>query len=147
VQALATDGAVGNPRRLAHGVDAGRLTMVLAVLAERVRFDVSRRDVHALAVGGVRVVEPAADLALALAVASSLCDRAVPPDVVAMGEIGLGGELRQAHHASRRLAEAARLGFTCAIVPRSAPEPPPGMAVRRASTVGEAMAMASLPLP
>ena len=147
MQALTTDGAIGNPRRLAHGVDAGRLAMVLAVLAERVRFDVSRRDVHALAVGGVRVVEPAADLALALAIASSLCDRALAPDMVAMGEIGLGGELRQAHQAPRRLAEAARLGFTRAIVPRSAPEPPAGMHVLRASTVGEALALASLPLP
>ena len=127
VQALTTDGAVGNPRRLAHGVEAGRLAMVLAVLAERVRFDVGRRDVHALAVGGVRVVEPAADLALALAIASSLCDIALPHDLVAAGEIGLGGELRQAHQTPRRLAEAARLGFVQAIVPRSAPEPPPGI--------------------
>jgi DNA repair protein RadA/Sms len=147
VQALTTDGAVGNPRRLAHGVDAGRLAMVLAVLAERVRFDVARRDVHALAVGGVRVAEPAADLALALAIASSLCDLALPHDMVAVGEIGLGGELRQAHQTPRRLAEAARLGFVQAIVPRSAPEPPAGIRARRASTVGEALALASLPLP
>jgi DNA repair protein RadA/Sms len=147
VQALTTEGAVGNPRRLAHGVDGGRLAMVLAVLAERVRFDVGRRDVHALAVGGVRVVEPAADLALALAVASSLCDRALPHDMVAAGEIGLGGELRQAQQTPRRLAEAARLGFVQAIVPRSAPEPPPGIRAMRASTVGEALVLASLPLP
>jgi DNA repair protein RadA/Sms len=147
VQALTTDGAVGNPRRLGHGVDPGRLAMVLAVLSERVRFDVARRDVHALAVGGVRVVEPAADLPLALAVASSLAGRAVPAGLVAMGEIGLGGELRQAQQASRRLAEAARLGFTRAIVPRSTADPPPGIEVLRASTVGEAVALAALPLP
>jgi DNA repair protein RadA/Sms len=147
VQALTTVGVPGQARRLAHGLDAGRLTMVLAVLAERVRFDVSGRDVHALAVGGLRVTEPAADLALALAVASSLCDRAVPVDLVAMGEVGLGGELRQAHQTPRRLAEAARLGFARAIVPRSAPEPPPGIAVLRAATLGEAIALASLPLP
>jgi DNA repair protein RadA/Sms len=147
IQALTADGALGNPRRLAHGLDAGRLAMVLAVLAERVRFDVSRRDVHALAVGGLRVVEPAVDLAVALAVVSSHCDQAVDGDLVAMGEIGLGGELRQAHQAARRLSEATRLGFTRAIVPRSAPDPPPGMQALRASTVGEALALACLPLP
>lgn len=147
VQALTTDGAPGDARRLAHGLDGNRLAMVLAVLSERVRFDVARRDVHALAVGGVRVVEPAADLAIALAIASSLCDRALAPDVVVMGEIGLGGELRQVHHAARRLSEAARLGFTRAIVPRATPDPPPGLVAHRASTVGEAVALASLPLP
>jgi DNA repair protein RadA/Sms len=147
MQALTTEGAMGNPRRLAHGVDGNRLAMVLAVLSERVRFDVARRDVHALAVGGVRVVEPAADLAIALAIASSLCDRALAPDVVVMGEIGLGGELRQVQHAARRLSEAQRLGFTRAIVPRATPDPPPGLVAQRASTVGEAVALASLPLP
>ena len=147
VQALTTVGLPGQARRLAHGVDAGRLSMVLAVLGERVRFDVSGKDVHALAVGGLRVVEPAADLAIALAVASSLCDQAIPADVVAIGEVGLGGELRQAHQTSRRVAEAARLGFARAIVPRSAPEPPPGIAVLRSATLGEAIALASLPLP
>jgi len=147
VQALTTASSADHPRRLAHGLDAGRLAMVLAVLAERVRFDVGRRDVHALAVGGVRIAEPAADLAVALAIASSLCDRALPADLVAMGEIGLGGELRQAQQTPRRLAEAARLGFAQAVVPRSAPEAPPGIRVLRASTVGEAVALASLPLP
>jgi DNA repair protein RadA/Sms len=147
VQALTAEGSAEHPRRLAHGLDGGRLAMVLAVLAERVRFDLHRRDVHALVVGGVRVAEPAADLAVALAVASSLCDRAVPADLVALGEIGLGGELRQAHQTPRRLAEAARLGFRRAVVPRSAPEPPPGVSALRASTVGEAIALASLPLP
>jgi DNA repair protein RadA/Sms len=98
-------------------------------------------------VGGVRIAEPAADLAVALAIASSLCDRALPADLVAMGEIGLGGELRQAQQSPRRLAEAARLGFAQAVVPRSAPDGPPGIRVLRASTVGEAIALASLPLP
>jgi DNA repair protein RadA/Sms len=147
VQALTAEGVPGHPRRFAHGVDPGRLSMVLAVLDERVRFDLARRDVHALAVGGVRVFEPAADLALAMAIVSSSTDTPVRSDVVAMGEIGLGGELRQAHQTARRLAEAARLGFTRAIVPRSAPDPPSGMLTDRASTVGEALALAGLPLP
>jgi DNA repair protein RadA/Sms len=147
VQALATAAVPGQARRQANGLDAGRLSMVLAVLTERVGFDVAGRDVHALAVGGLRITEPAADVAVALAIASSLCDRAVPPGLVAVGEIGLGGELRQAHQTPRRLTEAARLGFTRAIVPRSAPEPPPGLDILRAATVGEAVALASLPLP
>jgi DNA repair protein RadA/Sms len=147
LQALTTEGSFANPRRFGQGVDAGRLAMVLAVLGERVRFDVARRDVHALAVGGVRVVEPAADLPLALAVASSLGDQPLPAGLVAIGEIGLGGELRQAQQTPRRLTEAARLGFTRAIVPRSAPDAPPGMEVLRAGTVGEAIALAALPLP
>jgi DNA repair protein RadA/Sms len=147
VQALTAEGVAGHPRRFAHGVDPGRLSMVLAVLDERVGFDLARRDVHALAVAGVRVHEPAADLALALAVVSSFHARPIAPDIVALGEIGLGGELRQAHHAARRLAEAARLGFRRAILPRSSPDPPSGVDAMRASTVGEALALAALPLP
>jgi DNA repair protein RadA/Sms len=147
VQALTADGAAGHPRRFAHGIDPGRLSMVLAVLDERVRFDLAHRDVHALAVGGVRVTEPAADLALAIAIVSSFSDTPIDADLVAMGEIGLGGELRQAHQTARRLSEAARLGFRRAIVPRSAPDPPSGISVLRASTVGEALALAGLPLP
>ncbi len=147
LQALTTEGSLAHPRRCGQGVDAGPLAMVLAVLGERVRFDVGRRDVHALAVGGVRVVEPAADLPLALAVASSLGDQPLPAGLVAIGEIGLGGELRQAQQTPRRLAEAARLGFTTAIVPRSAPDAPPGIELLRAGTVGEAIALAALPLP
>jgi DNA repair protein RadA/Sms len=147
VQALTAEAVPGHPRRFAHGVDPGRLAMVLAVLDERVRIDLARRDVHALAVGGVRVLEPAADLALAIAAVSSLSDRSVGPDIVAFGEIGLGGELRQVHQTARRLAEAARLGFRRAIVPRTSPDPPSGMCAVRASTVGEALALAGLPLP
>jgi DNA repair protein RadA/Sms len=89
--------------------------------------------------GGVRVPEPGGDLAVALAVASSALGRPLPADLVACGEVGLGGELRQVHRTERRLAEAARLGFTRAVVPRSAPDPPGGMRVARSPSIGDAL--------
>jgi DNA repair protein RadA/Sms len=97
-----------------------------------------------LAVGGVKVVEPAADLALALAMASSLHGHPVPGDLVACGEVGLGGELRQVSQLERRLNEAARLGFTQALIPRLSPEPPPGMTAVRAGTLHEAIQLLGL---
>ena len=87
----------------------------------------------------MRVVEPGADLALALALASAHTDTALPDDLVACGEVGLGGELRQVSQTPRRLAEAARLGFGQALVATSAPDPPPGITVRRAGTLSEAV--------
>jgi DNA repair protein RadA/Sms len=89
--------------------------------------------------GGVRVSEPGADLAVALAVASSATGLPVPADLVTCGEIGLGGELRQVQRTERRLSEAARLGFRRALVPRSAPDAPAGMRLDRATSIGEAV--------
>ncbi|HSL57517.1 MAG TPA: DNA repair protein RadA, partial [Acidimicrobiales bacterium] len=140
MQALVGPGVPGSPRRSAQGVDGGRLAFLLAVLERRVAVSLAGVDVYALAVGGVRVVEPGADLALALAVASAALDRALPADLVAVGEVGLGGELRQAARTPRRLAEAARLGFGLAVVPASAPEPPAGIEVLRATSLTEAVA-------
>jgi DNA repair protein RadA/Sms len=88
------------------------------------------------------VVEPGADLAVALALVSAADGIPVGDDLVACGEVGLGGELRQVSQTSRRLAEAARLGFGAALVPASAPEPPPGIQVLRAATLGEAVSLA-----
>ena len=139
VQSLVTDSAIPTPRRSAQGLDSGRLSLLLAVLAERARIGFGDKDVYALAVGGVRMVEPAADLGIALALASARVDIAVPDDVVVCGELGLGGEVRQVAHADRRLAEAARLGFTRAIVPLHAPDPPVGMTAIRVGTLVEAM--------
>ena len=110
-------------RRASTAVGSSLLT---AVLDRRVGLSVAGYDVYALAVGGVRVVEPAADLALCLAIASSLTDVALPATMVACGEVGLGGEIRQVGQLDRRLDEAARLGFTQALVPLLAPEPPAG---------------------
>jgi DNA repair protein RadA/Sms len=142
VQALVSASNLPQPRRSAQGLDAGRLALLLAVLGRHARLEADKRDVYVSAVGGVRIAEPAADLGVALALASAIRDRPVPPEVVACGEIGLGGEIRQVHQMARRLAEAARLGFRRAIVPISAPDGPAGITLERVSTVSEAVAVA-----
>ena len=139
LQALAATSHLPSPRRSAQGVEQGRLSMVLAVLERRVQLPVANLDVYALAVGGVRVNEPGADLALGLAVASALRGRPAPPDLVACGEVGLGGELRQVAHMPRRLAEAARLGFKRAMVPYSAPQTVEGIELMRVGTLADAI--------
>jgi len=139
VQALVAGSNLPAPRRSAQGLDSGRLALVVAVLQERVGLSFHKHDVHTVVAGGVRVVEPGADLALALALASAHSGVAVPDDVVACGEVGLGGELRQVHQTARRLAEAARLGFRCAIVPASAPLSLPGIEVVRVATLKQAV--------
>ena len=141
IQALVAKSHLPQPRRSAQGVDSGRLSLLLAVLQQRAGIAFHEIDVHASAVGGVKVVEPAADLAVALALVSSLTGQPLADDLVACGEIGLGGELRQVGQTGRRLAEAARLGFRRAVVPASA-EVPAGVEALRASTVGQALALA-----
>jgi DNA repair protein RadA/Sms len=142
VQALVSDAPFLPPRRSPQGLDGPRLALLLAVLERIVGIPLGKSDVHASAVGGVRVVEPGADLALALAVVSSTWGVALPPEIVACGEVGLGGELRQVSQLDRRLAEAARLGFTAALVPVTGPEPPAGMTAIRAETLDDAIARA-----
>jgi DNA repair protein RadA/Sms len=139
VQALVVPSQAPAPRRTTQGVDGGRLAQVLAVLERHARLDVGRCDIHVAVAGGVRVPEPGVDLAVALAVASSATGRPVTADLVACGEVGLGGELRQVHRTERRLAEAARLGFTWAVVPRSAPDPPSDMRMARSPTIVDAL--------
>ncbi|WP_173157331.1 DNA repair protein RadA [Phytohabitans suffuscus] len=118
VQALIGAAVPGSPRRTVSGLDGARLAMVLAVLQRRTdSLKLHDREVFAATVGGIRVVEPAADLAMALAVASGGLDLAVAPHLVAIGEVGLTGEVRRVGAVPRRLAEAARLGFTFALVP------------------------------
>lgn len=109
------------PRRITQGLDAGRLAMLLAVVERRAGVRIDGQDVYASTVGGVRLVEPATDLAVALAVVSATTDVPIGRDIVAIGEVGLGGEIRQVVHSDRRLAEAARLGYRRAFVPRNAP--------------------------
>ena len=144
VQALVSGSEIAQPRRSAEGVDHGRLTVVLAVLAERAGISLRDADVFALAAGGLRVAEPAADLGVALAVVSSRWAVPLPADLVVCAEVGLGGELRQVGATPRRLAEAARLGFGRALVAASSPAGPPGMALLRASTLLEAIVLAGL---
>jgi DNA repair protein RadA/Sms len=144
VQALTISTSAPMPRRSAQGLDSGRLAFLLAVLERHAGAQLGKEDVFALAVGGARVAEPGADLAIALAVASSLKDAPVADDLVACAEVGLGGELRQVGQTSKRLAEAARLGFRRVLLPQSAPEPPSGLVALRAGTIAEAIALAGL---
>ena len=122
-----------------QGVDSRRLALVTAVLTRRVGRSLARNDVFVSATGGAAVGEPGADLGLAIALASSLDDSPVPPELIACGEIGLGGELRSVACLELRLQEAYRLGFRSAIVPASAPEGPAGMQLLRSSTVADAL--------
>ncbi len=131
VQALVTPSALERPRRTTSGLDGSRIAMVLAVLQQHCGIRLHSHDVFASTVGGARLNEPASDLAVALALASATFDTAPPAGVVAMGEIGLAGELRRVRDLPQRIAEAARLGFRMAIVP-AGPDQPSG--VRPAST-------------
>ena len=120
IQALVAPAGYGTARRTAIGVDDARLALLLAVLDRRARVDLLNRDVYVNAVGGVRIRDPGADLALALALASSRLDLALPADAAACGEIGLGGEIRRVARLDARVAEAARLGFRRLLVPAGA---------------------------
>jgi DNA repair protein RadA/Sms len=147
IQALVVASPLSTPRRSAQGVDGGRLALLLAVLQRRAGLSTAMFDVYALAVGGVKVTEPGADLAVALTVASSLTNQALPDDMVACGELGLGGELRQVSQTERRLAEAARMGFRRAVVPCSAPATPDGIEAVRVGSLAEAVAVLGLNQP
>jgi DNA repair protein RadA/Sms len=144
VQALTAQSALVSPRRSAQGVDANRLELLLAVLQNRCGAGLGRADVFVSTVGGVRLADPGADLAVCLALVSAATDVALDHHLVACGEVGLGGELRQVAQTPRRLAEAARLGFRRAVVPRSAPAEVAGLDVIRAATLRDALRAAGL---
>jgi DNA repair protein RadA/Sms len=144
VQTLVAQSTLSQPRRSAQGLDTGRLALLLAVLDRRAQLPIAALDVYAMAVGGVRVVEPGADLALCVALASSFVGRPVPETVVACGEVGLGGELRQVGRLDRRLAEASRMGFTTAVVPRSAPAVDAPIELLRVPTLAAALDLLDL---
>ena len=118
IQALVDDSALGNPRRVAVGLEQNRLAMLLAVLHRHGGLQVGDQDVFANVVGGVKVLETSADLALLLAIVSSYRDRQLPRDMVVFGEVGLSGEIRPVPSGQERLSEAAKHGFKRAIVPR-----------------------------
>jgi len=142
VQALTNLTSFGLPRRTANGVDFGRLLMITAVLSKRVGLRLGNQDIIANATGGIKVNEPAADLAIALAIASSFKDIAVAPRLAAVAEIGLSGELRAVPQLERRLSEAARLGFKRCLVPRvglSSGPVPKGIEPVPVSTLREAI--------
>jgi DNA repair protein RadA/Sms len=147
VQALAAKSALANPRRATSGLDGSRVAMALAVLDRRAGIQLGSHDVYTATVGGVRIAEPAADLAVAIAVASSALDIPVLPGAVVIGEVGLAGEVRRVTGVRQRLAEAGRLGFRAAIVPAGhrdeIADPPQGMRVFEAADVAAALRLAT----
>jgi len=147
VQSLVAASALPTPRRATSGLDSSRVAMVTAVLDRRARVSLRSADIYVSTVGGVRVGEPAADLAVALAVAGAANDQALVPRTVAFGEVGLAGEIRPVGGVPRRLSEAARLGFTTAIVPPDAlgsAAAPEGMRVIEAADLATAVRKATL---
>src|SRR5690606_21656064 len=117
IQALVAPSPLGTPRRAVIGWDSNRLSMVLAVLEARCGINIGPNDVYLNIAGGLRVTEPAADLAVAAALISSLSGVPVPDDMVIFGEIGLSGEIRNVGQSDNRLKEAAKLGFAHALCP------------------------------
>jgi len=141
VQALAARAGFGTPQRVANGIDGRRLALLLAVLDKRGGFSCADLDVFCNIVGGMRVQEPAVDLAIAVAIASSVTDRPLPAHAVFLGELGLGGEVRAVTQVERRLAEATKLGMTDAYlsdraVPRKVPA---GMTVHGVRTLADVL--------
>ncbi len=144
VQALVSNTVFGNPRRMASGIDQGRLSLLLAVLEKRVGIRLYDQDVYINIAGGMNLTEPAADLALCAAVASSRHNKPIPQGWAVMGEVGLAGELRSISHIERRLSECARLGFKTVVVPKLALKGvriPEGMEVHGLDTVTEALGL------
>ena len=144
VQALALQTAYGTPRRTTNGFDAGRLALLLAVLEKRAGVSLFNQDVYVNVAGGLSLSEPAADLALCAAVASSVRDTCIPGDWAVMGEVGLAGEIRAVSQCERRLSECARLGFTSAVLPRESArhlKAPEGMRVYGVETLAEALSI------
>ncbi|MGI8407165.1 MAG: DNA repair protein RadA [Actinomycetota bacterium] len=138
LQSLLVDTSLPHPRRVASGIDPKRLAILLGVLSQRADHAVNDQDVFVAVSGGLDVREPAADLAIALAIASSSCDSPIDPGIIAFGEVGLGGEVRRVPSGARRLHEAARMGFTLALVPRGTATKDVGLRVREVRTLHEA---------
>ena len=151
IQALVAN-CSGQPRRVMNGVESGRIAMVLAVLEQRCGLRLNDRDVYVSTVGGAKVSDPAADLAAAIAIASAACNRPVPHRVIALGEVGLAGELRRVPGTERRLSEAARLGSAEAVIPAERLDSRDqvmtvhsGVVVHAVMTVVQALAALALP--
>lgn len=134
VQALVSTTVFGYPKRTAAGFDLNRLNLLAAVLTKRSGLNLSNQDIYVNVVGGLKVAEPAIDLAIILSIASAFTGQALKPDTVVFGEVGLSGEIRSVSNVSRRLAEATKLGFTTAIGPRGSDK------VIAVTTVQEAIA-------
>jgi DNA repair protein RadA/Sms len=141
VQALVAQSNLGTPRRAVSGLDSSRVAMALAVLERRGRVNLGSSDVYTATVGGMRINEPAADLAVVLAVASAARDFVLPPDLVVLGEVGLAGEVRRVSGVRTRLAEAARMGFTRAMIPPDSGRVPDGITAHVVPDIGRALSL------
>ncbi|MCX2715082.1 DNA repair protein RadA [Mycolicibacterium sp. J2] len=139
VQALIGSAAQGTPRRAVSGIDSARAAMITAVLEKRAGLRLAGNDIYLSTVGGMRLTDPSSDLAVALAVSSAQTNLPVPATVVAIGEVGLAGDLRRVTGMERRLAEAARLGFRHAVVPPGVTDVPAGLRITTAGNIGEAL--------
>ncbi|BBZ02474.1 DNA repair protein RadA [Mycolicibacterium chitae] len=139
IQALVGTATAPSPRRAVSGLDQSRAAMTAAVLENRAGLPLGQRDIYLSTVGGMRLTDPSSDLAVALAIASSFADLCLPASTVVIGEVGLAGDLRRVTGIERRLAEAARLGFTTALIPPGAKTTPPGLRTLEVATVGEAL--------
>ncbi len=146
IQALASATTFPNPRRTANGIDYNRLLLLTAVLSRRVRLGLHEKDVFVNVIGGLQIKEPAADLAVAVAIASSVKDRPIHADIAFVGEIGLSGELRAVSQLEARLKEAVKLGFKRCMAPRTAkrhmPTIPKGLEVVGCRSLQEAISEA-----
>jgi DNA repair protein RadA/Sms len=128
------------PRRIVvSGMDQSRVAMITAVLDKRAAVPVNTLDIYLSTVGGMRLTDPSCDLAVAVAMASAVVGRPLPSTLVVFGEVGLAGDLRRVTGMDRRLAEAARLGFTTAVVPAGCGSPPTGLRMRECATINDAL--------
>lgn len=143
IQALTATGFLGSAKRKTSGLDGNRLAMLIAVLEKRGGLRLADQDVFASSVGGMKVAEPAADLAIALAIAGAHYNKSLGHGFCAVGEIGLGGELRHVQHMDQRLAEAAKLGFSHIICPPTSSKPPKGADLITVSTLDRALQLLS----
>ena len=144
VQALVTKSTFNVPRRAADGFDFNRAVLLMAVAEKRAGMKLNMFDVYINVIGGLRLDEPGADLPVVLAVASSYREQPIADDLIAIGEVGLTGEIRSVSHMEQRLAEASRLGFQKCIIPRSGSEKidiPAGMTAFRVRNLREAIEM------
>lgn len=139
VQALLAEANGGSPRRAVSGIDHARAAMITAVLEKHAKMTISKSDIYLSTVGGMRLTDPSADLAVAIALASALTDLALPTTAVMIGEVGLAGDLRRVHGMERRLAEAARQGFNIALIPPGCATIPAGLRALTASTILDAL--------
>ena len=142
VQALVAKTTMNNPRRVSDGFDFNRAVLMLAVMEKRAGMKFGLFDAYINVIGGLRLDEPAADLPVVLALASSYRDQSIADDLVAMGEVGMTGEIRSVSHMNQRLAEITRLGFKKCIIPKGGSEKldiPQGLTVYRVRNIREAI--------